>query len=408
MSGPRPVSGVEYFGIPVDEWRRVARLALADTQANPNDAEARQQLSYAQQILRHHAGVTGQLQTRAIRREGRNLAEQTVAEAPGAVQAYAANALHGASLGIGDELAGLAAVLPGGLSPQQAMDRYRAGRGQLYADQSIASFAGDVTGSLLLGAAGAKALPAVGATIAAGGTLTGSGVRAAGAAAALAGTEGALRGAFSEGSLAERGEQAALQGAAAAVVGGTGVGVVNRFRTRFAEKAARRELLQMRLDQARRSSSPSTIGPPAPPEVIDRIVAKRAALRAQGTTAVTLPETATPVSAPRGVQPAMIRPSDPASDAARTAHTIVMDATGDANQARAAASRAAGMAREASGVSGLDPVDRALQMQGFLNQGPNVASIDGLIRLLKTMSPQEQAGALRAFPPLWQDALKGL
>lgn len=272
-----------YDGEHIGVWRNSARKAMARLRINPADPEAVAALRDAQEILHQHAGRTGVRMDAANAREAYSGAEAADATSAGGLQAFAANALDAASLGTGDEIAGLGALLPGGVTPQQARDRYRAGRGQLFEDHPIASTAGQITGAVGLGAAGTvsriatvprlagqllpratvlgtetSALPFLSRTIAQGGTLRGSVPASAGAGALIGGAEGLARGLFGEGTIGERVEDAALQGAIGAGLGGAGTGLVNWRRVKRAEKlSARRtaanneELSNIKLERER-------------------------------------------------------------------------------------------------------------------------------------------------------------
>jgi len=238
----QPISGATdpEFG-DIELWRQAARNAQAALRTNANDAEAREQLEDAQFVLRRHAASVGARMNLANEMERQNIREQIGAERAGPAQAYAANVLHGASLGLGDELAAIGAVLPGGLSPGQAQARYQAGREELYAAQPVASFLGDMTGAVGLGVASAGAFPGLAARIAAGGTLAGSGARTGAmlAGGTIGGGEGVLRGLAGEGTLGERGRSALGQGAVGFGLGVGGVGatnVVRRLRARSIAK----------------------------------------------------------------------------------------------------------------------------------------------------------------------------
>lgn len=232
MSGPKPITGskLNYYGAPLSAWRQAAMNAHRALLANPNDTEAQQQLQDSQTVLREHVRTISALNQGANQREMANAADQGYADQASPFHAAILNTADAMSLGAGDEIAGLGAVLPGGMSPQQARDRYRAGLGQLSEDQPLASLGGQVFGAGLLGAAALQNFPGAAARIAAGGTLAGSELAAMGTAAGVAGTEGVARGLLSEGNLGQRIENAGTTGATYAATGAIGTGVINRLR----------------------------------------------------------------------------------------------------------------------------------------------------------------------------------
>ena len=316
--GPRPITGasITAWGVPIDEWRFIAQQAQADVQTNPSDEEAQRQLRMAQRALRtFNEQVLGPMVNRANERDQRNLTTESAALRTGPAQAYGAKFAHGASFGLGDDIAGImtqgpaaarrvihgttlglgddiaARALPDDpTTSQQARDRYRAGLDQLDADQPIAAPAGEISGAIGLGVATVPALTATGAglagvgatravgplqqmlgtvlanfgrTIGAGGTLGGRHLPSMAAGGALAGAEGFIRGMAGEGSAGERLEDAMSRAPKDALVGAGLTRVVNHFRLRGArQRQADENLLnEGRIKRAQADQAEGTVEP---------------------------------------------------------------------------------------------------------------------------------------------------
>lgn len=280
--GPRPITGssIQAWGVPIEEWRSIAMQAQADVQRDPNDQEAARQLRMAQRALRvFQSQVVAPMMEGANQRDRANLRGETAASRTGNLQAGAVGVINSASLGLGDDIAGVAAsVVPGGQTGQQARDRFRAGLSQVREDAPVGYWTGEVLGGVGLGAGAGRALAATGSQIAgvgrtvatsparqavgtalirggqtlgAGGTLTGNALGAAKVAGAVGGVEGALRGLASEGDLVDRLESAARMGAGGAVIGGTVAGVGQAGQRFLAARKAKR----VKLDAESRSAA---------------------------------------------------------------------------------------------------------------------------------------------------------
>lgn len=254
----RPISGREYDGYPVEQWRAAAIRAQNALTANPDDSEAREQLVMALDVLYEHADAVRAAMERANTREATSLMEARAAERPTGAEVFGANLADAVSFGLGGELSALGAMVPGGLSPSQAMRRYDEAMADINASgQPGAAVLGSALGAILPGVGMARALPAAGRAIVAGSRLGGPlslanpRYRAMLAAGGIAGTEGALYGLAGEGSVRERVEQAATLAPIGALVGAAGTGAVNWMIRRSKAAIAREGAQALAPERAR-------------------------------------------------------------------------------------------------------------------------------------------------------------
>jgi hypothetical protein len=225
----RPISGADYYGRSVEDWKRIAQNAHTALSANSHDAGARLTFQSAQGVLREHVANLAQRNDAANQRDTYSAAEYADANQVGMGQSFAANALDAASLGMGDEIAGVGAMLPGGMTPQQARDRYRAGLNQTVSDAPLSALAGQVAGATGIGVAAGQLpfLNGLSRTVAAGAKLGGPIIRSALAAGAIGGGEGVVRGVSSQGDIGQRLENAGTYGAVGAGMAGLGTAAIN-------------------------------------------------------------------------------------------------------------------------------------------------------------------------------------
>ena len=197
----RSATTITYYGDPPDVWRRRALMAQDALRVDPNDIGARRTLEGALGVIRQHADFLRETAPGDIRQyedEARRVGRGTSA---------VAGAAQGATLSLGDEIAGLATavprLVPGGESPSTA---YFRGRDEARAYNANAEVENPWTYGLaeLVGGAAPTVL---------GGVATRAAVPFLGASATAAATPGATFGTRMAGGLARSAQYAPVAGA---------------------------------------------------------------------------------------------------------------------------------------------------------------------------------------------------
>ena len=139
-----------FEGLSRAQIRTVASKARAALAADPTDAEAQEWLDAASNHLRETLSEVG-AGVAAGQRRDREAAEPDFSGTGGAIGAAALKAGQGATLGLSDELAGLAAALvPGGRGYREATEGARTALRAAGRQRPLISGVADIAGSLLV------------------------------------------------------------------------------------------------------------------------------------------------------------------------------------------------------------------------------------------------------------------